>query len=192
LKRTRLLALSLAMVGPTGCSQSGAIGGAYYAPEYDVTEYVAVTDEEHFQVIVSGNPFPSLTEAQFKQRLMAVMQAAKRPPKLTFTYDPPAVAPHPYYRLVLIFDAASDLNANRVCAGEVRHAPEAAGSFDLFATYCRNDLPVFYTTAWTQATGPDDPRVAQLMAELFLALFPNQPLFRQGPLLSLQALVVAQ
>ena len=178
----RLLVLTVALVGTTGSTQSGVIGGAYYAPEYDLTEYVAVTNGENFQIIVSGNPFPSLTEDQFKQRLMAVMQAAKRPPNISFTYDPPAVPPHPYYRLVMIFDAAGNLNANNVCAGRVRHTPEPTGLFDLYATYCRNDLPVFYTTAWTHATGPDDPRVAQLLAELFLALFPNQPMFRQGPM----------
>ena len=80
----------------------------------------------------------------------------------------------------MIFNAANDLNASRVCAGEFRHKPEPTRSFDLYAIYCRDDLPLSYTTAWTEVTGPDDPRVGQLFAQLFLVLFPDQPLFRRG------------
>jgi len=166
-----------------GCAPGGPIiGGAYYAPEYDWSEFFAVTDGRNFQVILSGNPFPALPEAEVKRRLLPVMQAAKPRPNLTFTYAAPPEVPHPDYRLVLIFNAANDLNANRVCAGEIRHKPEPTRAFDLYAVYCRNDLPLSYTTAWTDATSPDDPRVGQLFAQLFLVLFPDQPLFRRGPL----------
>jgi hypothetical protein len=181
MKRLHLLALSLAVAGVLGCAQGGLIGGAYYAPEYDWAEFFAVTDGRNFQVIVSGNPFPQLSEAEFKRRLLPVLQAAKPRPNLTFTYAPPPELPHPYYRVVLIFNAANDLNANSVCAGQIRHKSEPTRPFDLYAIYCRDDLPLSYTTATTEATGPDDPRVYQLMAQLFLVLFPDQPLFRRGP-----------
>jgi hypothetical protein len=82
---------------------------------------------------------------------------------------------------VLVFNAANDLTADRVCAGQVWHKPEATRPFDLFAVYCRNDQVLSYTTAWTEATGPDDPRVGQLMAQLFLVLFPEYPLLRRSP-----------
>ena len=94
-----------------------------------------------------------------KRRLLPVMQASKPRPNLTFTYEPPPQTPHPNYRMVLIFNAANDLNASRVCSGEIRHKPEPTRPFDLYAIYCRDDLPLSYTTAWTEATGPDDPRV---------------------------------
>ena len=174
------LALSFAICWLLGCATGGVIGGAYYAPQYDWGEFFAVTDGRNFQKIVSGNPFPSLTEAEMKRRLLPVMQASKPRPNLTFTYEPPPQTPHPNYRLVLIFNAANDLNASRVCSGEIRHKPEPTRPFDLYAIYCRDDLPLSYTTAWTEATGPDDPRVGQLFAQLFLVLFPDQPLFRRG------------
>ena len=53
------------------------------------------------------------------------MQAAKPRPNLTFTYADPPEPPHPYYRMVLVFDAANDLTAMSVCAGE--YPPQAAG-----------------------------------------------------------------
>jgi len=165
-----------------GCATSGVIGGAYYAPQYSWSEFYAVTDGRNFQVVVSGNPFPALTPVEFQRRFLPVMQANKPRPNLTFTYDPPPELPHPYYRLVLVFNAANDLTADRVCAGEVWHKPEATRPFDLFAIYCRNDQVMSYTTAWTEATGPDDPRVGQLMAQLFLVLFPDYPLLRRGPI----------
>ena len=41
----------------------------------------------------------------------------------------------------------------------------------MFAIYCRNDLALSQTTAWTDAAGPDDPRVGELFRELFPVVF---------------------
>src|SRR5262245_58341789 len=176
--RPILLLLAVTLLG---CAAGGVIGGAYYAPQYSWSEFYAVTDGRNFQVIVSGNPFPALTEAEFKRRLLPVMQANKPRPTRTFTYEPPPELPRPYYRLVLVFNSANDLTADRVCAGQVAHKPEATRPFDLFAIYCRSEQVMTYTTAWTEASGPDDPRVGQLFAQLFLVLFPDYPLFLRGP-----------
>ena len=39
------------------------------------------------------------------------------------------------------------------------------------------------TTAWTDATGPDDPRVGRMFAVLFQVLFTDQPVhhWNRGP-----------
>ncbi len=176
-----ILALLVAASSLVGCAQSGVIGGADYAPQYDYGEFFAVTDGRNFQVIVSGNPFPGLPEAEMKRRLLPVMQANKPRPNLTFTYQAPPERPHPDYRMVLVFNAANDLTAARVCAGEVWHKPAAARPFDLFAVYCRDDLALSQTTAWTMANGPDDPAVGQLFAQLFLVLFSDMPPRRFRP-----------
>src|SRR5947207_15160275 len=104
-----------------GCATGGVIGGTYYAPQYSWSEFFAVTDGRNFQVIVSGNPFPALSEAEMKRRLLPVMQANKPRPNLTFTYQAPPEPPHPDYRMVLVFNAANDLTAARVCAGQLWH-----------------------------------------------------------------------
>lgn len=165
----------LAAVLLPGCGQSGGIGGADYAPQYDYGEFFAETDGRSFQVIVSGNPFPGLSEAEMKRRLLPVMQAGKPRPNLTFTYEAPPEKPRPDYRLILVFNAANDLTAARVCAGQVWHKPAPTRPFDLFAIYCRNDLALSQTTAWTTATSPQDPRVGQLFVQLFLVLFDDSP-----------------
>jgi gamma-glutamyltranspeptidase len=40
------------------------------------------------------------------------------------------------------------------------HRPPTPGRpFDVFAVYCRNELALSQTTAWTDAAGPNDPKV---------------------------------
>jgi len=159
-----------------GCAASGTIGGAYYDPAYDYSEFFAVTDGRNFQAVMAGAPFAGLPADQVRRALLPIMQAAKPRPDLTFTYADPPEPPHPYYRMVLVFDAANDLTAARVCAGEIRHKPPLASRpFNVFAVYCRNDLALSQTTAWTPATTPDDPRVQALFAQLFLVLFDDSP-----------------
>jgi hypothetical protein len=176
----RALVLLAGLLALGACSApAGSIGGTDYAPQYDFSEFYAATNGRTFRVLVEGNPFPALTQEEVERRLLPVMQANRPRPRLTFTYDIPAELPRPDYRLVLVFDAANDLTAARVCAGQVRHQPrpaEAAVRFAVFAVYCRNDLALSQSTAWTPATGPEDPRVGQLFSQLFLVLFTDSPL----------------
>jgi hypothetical protein len=74
-----MLAVLVAASSLVGCAQSGVIGGADYAPQYEYGEVFAATDGRNFQVIVSGNPFPGPTEAEMKRRLLSVMQANRGP-----------------------------------------------------------------------------------------------------------------
>jgi hypothetical protein len=54
-----IFALLLTASSLPGCAQGGVIGSADHAPQYDYGEFFAVTDGRNFQVIVSGNPFPT-------------------------------------------------------------------------------------------------------------------------------------
>jgi hypothetical protein len=162
-------------------SGPGTIGGAYYATAYDFSEFYRVTNDKTFRVIVAGNPFPALKPEEMRRRLLPVMQANRPRPRLTFTYDAPDEEQRPDYRMVLVFDAAPDLSAQRVCADQIRTRPEPRGRFDVFAVYCRNDAPLSQTTASTTATSPEDPRVGQLFSQLFLVLFIDTPPIRRPP-----------
>lgn len=166
-----LLALLLAACAPG----SGAIAGADYDPAYDFHEFYQVTNGRTFHVIVDGNPFPALVPEEMRRRLLPVMQANRPRPRLTFTYAAPAEPQHPDYRLVLVFDAANDLTAARVCANQIRHRPTPSGYFNVFAVYCRNDAALSQVVASTTASSPEDPRVGQLFSGLFLVLFTDSP-----------------
>ncbi len=170
-----LAALSLA-----GCAPSDVmIANTYYAPEYDYGEFHAATDGRNFQVILAGNPFPQMSDAEMKRQLLPILQANKPPSNLTFTYEAPPERPRPHYRVVLVFDPANDLTAARVCASEIRHKPrDVLRPIDVFGVYCRNELALSQTEVWTAATSPDDPRVAQVFALLFVVLFNDSPAMR--------------
>lgn len=151
---------------------AATIGGAYYAPQYDYREFWTATDNKPFQVVLAGNPFPNVDPAMVARDLLPMMQRAKPRPALTFTYDRPAPPPSPDYRLVLVFDPALNLNADPVCAGEpARFRPGKPGVFYVYAIYCRSDRMLSYTTAWTDASGPSDPRIERLFRELFPVVF---------------------
>jgi hypothetical protein len=180
------LALVVVIGLPMACF-AAIIGGAYYAPQYDYREFFAATDNKPFQVVLAGTAFPDVDPATVARDLLPAMQRAKPRPALTFTYDRPSPPPSPDYRMVLIFYPALDLNADPVCAGAPpRFRPGTPGRFYVYAIYCRNDRAMSYTTAWTDATGPTDPRIERLFRELFPVLFSeqqnrwayNDPIFR--------------
>ena len=164
-------ALVLALVSLPAAGLSGVIGGSYYAPQYDYREFFAATDGRNFQVILAGNPFPSMDPNVVARELLPVMQAAKPRPALTFTYDAAPERPRPWYRLVLVFDSAPSLGSYAVCNGESRVTAPRPGIFYVFAVYCRNDQALSETTAWTPATSPTDPSVSQLFRQLFQVVF---------------------
>jgi hypothetical protein len=170
---TRRIAAALAAIAALpALAFAATIGGAYYAPQYDYREFWSATDNKPFQVVLAGNPFPNVDPATVARDLLPMMQRAKPRPALTFTYDRPSPPPSPDYRLVLVFDPALNLNADPVCAGEpLRFRPGKPGVFYVYAIYCRNDRMLSYTTAWTDASGPSDPRIERLFRELFPVVF---------------------
>lgn len=176
--RNKIAAVLLGLVALPAAASAAIIGGTYYAVQYDFREFFAATDGRNFQVILAGNPFPGIDPSIVARDLLPVMQAAKPRPALTFTYDAPVEKPRPDYRLVLIFDSANDLGLDTVCRGVTRFKPPQPGVFYVYAVYCRNDMGMSTTTAWTPATGPNDPRIGQLFRELFQVVFSDSPALR--------------
>ncbi|TAJ82529.1 hypothetical protein [Reyranella sp.] len=171
----RIVATLSAAIALPAVVFAASIGGNYYAPQYDYRDFFAATDGKNFPVILAGDAFPGVNPAVVAKDLLPAMQAAKPRPALTFTYDRPLPPPSPDYRLVLIFDPANDLNADPVCAGTPpRFRQGRPGLFYVYAIYCRNAQAMSFTTAWTPATGPTDPRIEQLFRELFMVIFSDQ------------------
>jgi len=151
---------------------AATIGGTNYAPQYDYGEFFAAADGKPFRVVLLGAPLAGVPVEVAAGPLLAQMQAAKPPPRLTFTYDVPSERPRPDYRLVLMFDAANDFGASSACSDVTpRFKPGAPGRLNVFAVYCRNDLALTQATAWTSASDANDPRVGQLFRELFPVVF---------------------
>jgi hypothetical protein len=163
----------------TGCmlvpatASAAVIGGTYYAPEYDYGEFFSIADHHDFKVLLAGNPFPASSMGAVARDLLPAMQAAKPRPALTFAYDVETQKDQPDYRLVLVFDPANDLAGKEVCNGVSRFQPGRPGLLKAYAVYCRNNVVMSETTAWTPASAANDPHVGQLFRELFMVVFPD-------------------
>jgi hypothetical protein len=176
--RNKIAAALLGLVALPAAAFAAVIGGTYYSPQYDYAEFFSATDGRNFQVILAGNPFPGVDHTIVARNLLTAMQVAKPRPALTFTYDSPVERPRPDYRLVLVFNSALDLGSDSVCRGITRLKPGQPGVFNVYAVYCRSDQVMSETTAWTPASGPDDPRIQQLFRELFQVVFSDSPALR--------------
>ena len=166
---------TLAALGLASAATAASIGGTFYAPQYDFQDFWTAADGKYFRVVLAGNAFDAVPPEQAAASLLPVMQAAKPRPALRFTYDAPLEELHPDYRLVLVSNAANDLNGDSVCKGTTRFKPGRQGVVNLFAVYCRNDMAMSMTTATTNASTPQDPKVAELFRELFLVVFSDSP-----------------
>jgi hypothetical protein len=160
-------------------AHAATLGGEDYATQYDYREFYAATDNRNFLVVLRGSPYPTMDPSEAARRLLPVMQAAKPPPRLTFTYDKPAEPQRPDYRMYLVFDPALNLGADAVCRGDDRHRPKTEGRVYVFAVYCRNDQAMSQVTGWTSAPTPEDPDTLQLFKILFTRLFSSSELLRQ-------------
>ena len=178
--KTKIAAALLGLAALPAAAWAAVIGGTYYAPQYDYREFFAAADGRTFQVILYGTPpLAGADPGTVARDLLPMMQAAKPRPALTFTYADPPERPRPYYRLVLTFDPANDYGSNSVCAGiPPRFKPGRPGVFYVFAVYCRNDQVLSETTAYTAATSPADPRIAELFRQLFQVVWSDSPALR--------------
>ena len=159
-------------------AQAATLGGEDYATQYDYREFYTATDNKNFLVVLKGNPYPGMDPSETARRLLPVMQTAKPPPRLTFTYDKPVEPQRPDYRMYLVFDPALNLGADSVCRGEERHRPQTQGRVYVFAVYCRNDQAMSQVTGWTTAPAPEDPDMLALFKVLFGRLFNTSEILR--------------
>ncbi len=160
-------------------AQAATISGEDYATQYDYREFYSAVDNKNFLVVLKGVPLPGLTPEEGAQRLLPILQAAKPPPRLTFTYAEATEPQRPDYRMFLVFDPANDLSADSVCGGAERHKTGGSGRFYVFAVYCRNGSALAQVTGWTKAQSPDDPDMLDLYKGLLRTLFSASELLRQ-------------
>jgi hypothetical protein len=143
--KSKVVAALLGLVSLPAAAWAAIIGGTNYATQYDYREFFAATDGRTFQVVLAGNPFPSIDPNIVARDLLPAMQAAKPRPALTFTYDAPVEALS-QLSAGADLDPANDLGADPVCRGATRFAGPP-GRFHVYAVYCRNDMAMSETTA---------------------------------------------
>jgi hypothetical protein len=170
---TKILSVVAAVALIPVAAAAAVIGGTHYAPQYAYGEFFSVADHHAFKVVLAGRPFAGGDLGAAARELLTVMQAAKPRPDLTFAYDVDAPKDRSDYRLVLVFNPALDLSSKDVCNGTTRVRPGKVGQMRLYAVYCRDNIVLSETMAWTPATDAGDPQVAEMFRELFVAVWPD-------------------
>jgi hypothetical protein len=167
------LALSCAAIagGCTGTGRVSSVSSEDYASQYDYNQFRLASDGRTFPVLIVGNPFPQLGSDDVDRRLLAVMQANKPRPRLTFVLENAG----PGHRLVLVFDPPNEVGAARVCKGEATSRPHVSGQLSVFAVYCRGDVPLSQAIGRTTAGTPEDRDVAMLFDTLVQTVFSDAP-----------------
>lgn len=143
---------------------------------YTWEEFFAVADGKEFPVQIKGSSFPIPQDA-FERAVLARLQERSVGPRTTWTVNPGENAAEPGYRLVLVFNAGSQLGST-LCgdlATLTPTPPTAAGRVAVAAAYCRGSQPMTEAYARTDASSPDERSFSRMFSELMPVLFPRRP-----------------
>jgi hypothetical protein len=166
------LAATLAFSMLPVAALAATIGGTEYAPQYDYREFFTAATASPSAWCCSAIPSPGMAVEQVAGTALAQMQGQQAAASPDLHYDQPAEQPRPDYRLVLMFDPGQ--RHGRVFRVRRRQAALQAGTpgrVYMQAVYCRNDLALSQTTAWTDAAWPRRSRMGELFRELFPVVF---------------------
>jgi len=182
MKRSIAVGLSAMILGAgLAAAPAGAavITQEYFELWYDHGEFFANADGKEFRVEIHGNPFaiPSGAAAQekFETVLLAVMQAHKPRPRLTFVTKLSGQPTRPDYRFALLFNPTDAGPVNRTCSGldQAEMTSPRSGEVVLEIAYCRNDQTMSSLKARFAADSASDPRLGTAFDQIFSALVPQ-------------------
>jgi hypothetical protein len=185
--RRRIGALVLCL-GTSACLTGTVITSDGVESPYSYLDFRAAAAGRDFLVEVRGIPFAGISQEDFNQRLMTVLQSTQLPglgARFTTERDRPGMVPN--FRLVLVFNPARNLAHETQCRALDTVRPEAPvpGKVRVSAAYCRSTDLQSKAVAQTSAAGIDDPAFQQMFAELFPVMFPPRNPFIPGPFLIL-------
>lgn len=153
------------------CSGVPALERGDYAAAYRITELHHAARNEGVPVTVVGNPF-GLSDEAATAETAGQLRVPGWGPQVAFR---PRVAGDGGYGLVLAFDPPRRTTPQQVCQvqfGQPLERVPSEGETRVVAAFC-NGGPLSSTRAgFAGASGPDDPRYGELLAQLALTLFP--------------------
>jgi hypothetical protein len=85
----------------------------------------------------------------------------------------------PNYKIVMMFNPASAVSGNTLCAKSQSLPPTPVTRASLLAAFCRGDVAISESNGWVRLSGPEDPNFARLIDAVTLTLFPRADIRRQ-------------
>jgi hypothetical protein len=172
----RIAASALAALVLSACAGQVRTGFGDITPFYDRSVVTHASSGEAFPLVVHGNPFPGLSQAQAAQAIARDMRLPGWFPQVPFAPAPVAGAPRGDYRLVLVFNPAVAVSGADACGDlrEVPVAPQSGPQTTLRAAFCTRGETISDTTARMAAAHPGSPAFQQMLDQVAVTIFPER------------------
>ncbi len=134
---------------------------------------VYATQNGPLALAVHGSPDdPARATPQWREQAAAAMsgQTPSRPFALTLAPDQ---APHPQYRVVLVFHPAKTADPRHVCQGRISQLPDAGEKITVLAVFCDGESLLASASGWVRPG--DDHRIIRLLSQIARDLFGSAP-----------------
>ena len=179
----RTAALTAAALAISACAGAVRTGYGDITPFYDRSVVTHASAGGAFPLVVHGNPFPGVPQAQAAEAIARDMRLPGWFPPARFAPAPVPNAPRGDYRLVLVFNPAYPVSGADAC-GDLSQVPVAAsrpsGETTLRAAFCTRDEPISDTSARAAAAGPGTPAFRQLLDQIAVTIFPERNRMRES------------
>lgn len=170
----------MGMVVLAACANQPRTYSGYVATAYTPTEYGVGAGRKDLRVEVRGDPFEMGQDAFAVATVEILQRYQPRPQPTHFTLEPGENA-NPAFRMALLFDAPPAVNAISAC--QTPPVTETSpGDVRVSAMFCRHQGTLTKITGQIDGvTGVDDPKFAELLHQIVIALFPTEDLQRDRP-----------
>lgn len=173
--------LSLALVGVFvlgACAQSGVVVSRVdYAFQYEPAEVAAAGGgDRQMKVSVLGNPFDAPSQ-DVEASVIDSMQGRTFGVPVNFSANPNNPDPSRSYRVVVAFNPEGVRDPGQLCEtdDDLATGSSDTGTTTLMGAFCSSDSYLSHAIARADAVGgPDSEKLDGLVAQLTLALFPDE------------------
>ncbi len=172
------LMTAAAAIALTACATFGGvtISRENVAQSYLPEElYVVATGDKELRAVIVGRPFDMPKDA-FEAAVLASLEGKNFGPRLNLSTNPQNEDKRKRH-VVLAFNPASVQQADELCtrSANAETVENTGGQLTVTGVYCAGDQYITQATARSGAvTGTNSAQFQQLMAQLAIALFPDE------------------
>jgi hypothetical protein len=164
----RYPALSIALLAVLSGCGGATVYTTYYDSLYSPDEVTLAAANNPALAVIRANPFAADRD---NAAVLAAMQGVNFGPRLRFTQTPRADDRYGY-KVILDFGAPSP-GAIACRLGPSPAVPRPTDQLDVYAAFCVGDRLLSEASGSVGGvSGPDDPRLRRLIADLLVALTP--------------------
>ena len=160
-----------ALLAATGCASANLTYNHYFE-NYDPSMLSYAAGQGALYTQIFGNPF-DVPKQQLEQKITDTMYGSHFGPRVPFVTQRPTDYKSPY-RVVILFNPASNLNAAKICRQEAVPSAAQPGVVRILGALCSNeDRETSVVGEIAGVTGPDDPAFRQLIRQITTLLLPR-------------------